>query len=243
MKYIGSIKDTYVGGEISAAAGVAGGCFLRLLKSFQATITLCELGLTNEAANQARAALETAIILGFLEARPEEMVERLKEENVANKMLYLKALLYFEEVSTEPNAEYMTHIKAQMEAIRSAYGGKAPRDIKIGDIATKWNVGLSLYKGPYRVLSAFGSHATITALNALFKDDADDGEPSFVFGIVDTGLSDVLAYSCGALIHGFGIYQDMLQHKATDDRIEGLLAAWRKYFDSAMENSPLIHDW
>ncbi|WP_343742747.1 DUF5677 domain-containing protein [Herbaspirillum huttiense] len=198
-------------------------CFIRLVKSIQASSVLCEMGFANEAANQARAAMETVIIMSFLRHKPSETVALLKEQDLANVVRRANAHIYAEKDGDVPNEKIVNALQDEIKKAYAENGGSKPRDLNIGGQIDTWKLkDAALYKGPFQMLSAFGAHTTLRALNSLSEDGKDGAQ--FKYGVVLGGLEEVLAMNCLALIQGYQLVMESLDRSA-DIRIHHELLA------------------
>jgi hypothetical protein len=148
------------------------GLFVRAHKSFQAALTLCEIGLTADARVVLRGGVEGAIALNAL-ADDATFLDRLKEAHYFNRRKVARLVLsnpnYRKNYSTEEikNMESTVKEADDLEVIK----GSKLSEINWADVALKHCK--DLYELLYRSLSSDGTHTTITSVERSFDYDAN----------------------------------------------------------------------
>ncbi len=170
--------------------------FIRAHKSFQASLILTELGLVGDARVLLRSAVEGAIALNALANDP-KFIDQLIEAHYFNQRKTARLVLTDTDYRASYSQQQIAEMQATVQDVDAREKAIAPR--KFGD--PNWNdVALKhckdLYQTLYRLLSADGTHTTISAIHRHVAYDSHQQIKELKNGPDTSGLVETLKAAC-----------------------------------------------
>ena len=170
--------------------------FARCIAQFQGAIILAERGLSIESMVLARALFETDFVLGAL-ASEAITPEELANSDLSNRKTIGKALLPMADAHSPESHQVKLKAfiadNAELKPISFIYMAK--------------RAGMqSVYDGPYRFLSHFAAHPSITAASGYFVKQPN-GHEDVSFHPLISNTSKAVTFACTGIILGCSTFE------------------------------------
>ena len=198
--------------------------FARCIAQFQGAIILAERGLSIESMVLTRALFETDFVLGALVSKtvtPEELVD----SDLGSRRRIGNALL--------PISKADSHVEHHAKLKAFIIDNAESKSLAFETIAKRAGMQ-TVYDGPYRFLSHFAAHPTITAASEYFVRQPN-GHEYVRFHPLVSNTSKAVTFACTGIILGCGTYENKVHQtqelntelKLLLDREEALYQKYR----------------